>query len=105
MAVDQILNPQLWIILWLLEVFWKALQFEVSMGTALAFRPPRQGCFGVAVFLMFWLCRTPVANQIRHQRLGRDRHVLLAVAVETCAIRCYLRIPSVGKVRDGQSHG
>lgn len=105
MAVDQILNPQLWIILWLLEVFWKALQFEVPMGTALAFRPPRQGCFGVAVFLMFWLCRTPVANQIRHQRLGRDRHVLLAVAVETCAIRCYLRIPSVGKVRDGQSRG
>lgn len=37
--MDQIVNPQLWIILWLLEVFWKAFELEVTHGP----RPRQSG--------------------------------------------------------------
>lgn len=70
-VVGLILNPRLWVILWLLEVFWKALDLEVPTGHGPGISAPKTRLLRGCRALIFWLCRTPVANQVRHQRLAR----------------------------------
>lgn len=74
---------------WLLEVFWKAFELEVTHGP----RPRQSGpqdkevASALPRFSCFWLCRTPVANQVRQQRSER---------IDMSCLQCLLKHVQAG---------